>query len=327
MNWPNRRAAIGGLLSSAPAVLFGAAWAQQPSVSGDSRPASVEDGEIVMSLDTWTDTYGRPTASVMLNGRGPFAFLVDTGSTITVISERLAHTLGAVSAGAFTVTGATGTAVRPFTFVETLQAGDVRLNKLRVAVMSDARLARCDGILGADVFAGKRLVFSVRDKVVRVEPSLRLASATPRNLRLRHGLLAEVDGRVGKIPTKLMLDTGADYCVANPVLGEALRKAHPWQGRIPHVRIVGVTGHRVSGEFIYLPPVDARAFSVQDSGAVIADAQIFKLWELESEPAMIVGVDLLSRLASFTIDYGARTFDAQLAMGMELIARNEGGLS
>ena len=276
MNWLGRRAAIGGLLSAAPTAFFGAAWAQQPSI-GSSRLAPVEGDEIVMSLDTWTDTYGRPTASVTINGRGPFAFLVDTGSTVTVISERLALNLGAASAGAFTVTGATGTAVRPFTFVEALQAGDVKLNKLRVAIMSDARLARCDGILGADVFAGKRLVFSIRDKIVRVEPSLRLASATPRNLRLRHGLLAEVDGRVGKIPAKLMLDTGADYCVANPALGEALRKAHPWQGRIPHVRIVGV--------------------------------------------------DLLSRLASFTIDYGARTFDAQLAMGLDLIARNEGALS
>ncbi len=35
---------------------------------------------------------------------------------------------------------------------------------------------------------------------------------------------------------------------------------------------------------------------------------------------MIVGVDLLSRLESFSIDYGARTFDAKLLA--ELIARN-----
>jgi hypothetical protein len=322
MNRLSRRGAIGGLLCAAPTAFSGAAWAQTPVVSTGTRPAPVEEGGIVMSLDAWTDAYGRPTASVKLNGRGPFAFLVDTGSTVTVVSERTAFALGAVGTGTLTVVGATGTAIRPFTVIETLQAGAVTRNNLRVAILSDERFARSDGILGADVFAGKRLVFSIRDKIVRVEPSLRSIGTMARgNLRLRHGLLAEVDGRVGKIPAKLILDTGADYCIANPALGEALGKAHPRLERIPDVWIVGVIGRRIGGEFVALPRVNAGAFSVQDSGAVIADASIFKLWELDSEPAMIVGVDLLSRLASFTIDYGARTFDAQLAI--DLIARNQ----
>jgi hypothetical protein len=38
---------------------------------------------------------------------------------------------------------------------------------------------------------------------------------------------------------------------------------------------------------------------------------------------MIVGVDLLSRLDSFSIDYGARMFDAKLATASDLIARND----
>ena len=54
-----------------------------------------------------------------------------------------------------------------------------------------------------------------------------------------------------------------------------------------------------------------------------AEAPIFDLWELTEEPAMIVGVNLLSRLSSFSIDYGARVFDATLLS--ELIARNSVG--
>jgi hypothetical protein len=323
MNRLSRRAAISGLLCAGSAAFSDATWAQAPATPS-GMPVTVEENELVMSLDAWTDTYGRPTASVQLNGGGPFGFLVDTGATVTVISERLALALGATSTGTFAVAGATGTAIKPFTVIETLQVGAVTRNNLRVAILSDAHLARCDGILGADLFAGKRLVFGIRDKIVRVEPSLRSIRTTPGNLRLRQGVLAEVDGRVGKIPTKLILDTGAGFCIANPALGEALEKLHPRQQRVPNVRIAGVTGHRIVGEFIVLPRVGARAFSIQDSGAVIADASIFKLWELESEPAMIVGVDVLSRLASFAIDYGARTFDAQLAM--DLIARNQDAL-
>lgn len=198
----------------------------------------------------------------------------------------------------------------------------MKRSNLRVAILEDPRLSKCDGILGADVFVGKRLVFRIRDKTVSVEPSVRRVGGDARkNMRLRQGLLAEVDGKVGKVPARLILDTGADHCIGNPALGAALLKAHPKQRRVPKVRIAGVTGHKVLGEFVYLPRVDLQAFQVEDSGAIIADASIFKLWDLDSEPAMIVGVDLLSRLASFTIDYGARTFDAELAM--DLIARNQ----
>jgi len=319
----NRRAALGGLLGAMPAAFAGAAWSQPPLPPTDSRLAPIDEseGEVVTALDAWTDTYGRPTASVMLNGQGPFAFMVDTGSNATVMAERVALALGAQPTGTLTVAGATGTAIKPYTTLDTVQTGAVTRKNLRVAILSDSGLARGDGILGADVFAGKRLVFNIREKIVRVEPSKRGTRVAPSgNIRIRNGLLAEVDGRVGNIPAKLMLDTGADYCIANPALGEALRREHPRLKRVPNVRVVGVTGHRIVGEFVSLPRVDLRAFSVSDSGAVIADASIFKLWDLQSVPAMIVGVDLLSRLESFSIDYGARMFDAQLAEAM--IARN-----
>jgi hypothetical protein len=305
----NRRAAICGLLGAAPFAAM-SAWGQEP-----------EDNSTPMVLDSWTDIYGRPTASVRLNGSGPFAFLVDTGSTATVLGERVARSLGLEPAGRLTVIGGTGTSVNPYGVIDTLETGAVARSKLRAAIMPDGQLRRADGILGADVFAGKRLVFSIRDKLVRVEPSQRtMTGASRSNMRLRQGMLAEIDGRVGRIATRLILDTGADFCIGNPALGRTLQAAYPRLDRVPRVRITGVTGHKILGELASLPRIDARAFTVEKSSAVIANAQIFKLWELEDEPAMIVGVDLLSRLESFSIDYGARMFDATLLS--ELIARN-----
>lgn len=336
MLYLNRRTALGALLASAPAVIGASAFAQPPvappaptppGAPTGSRLIPVEEDEIVITLDAWTDTYGRPTASTMINGKGPFSFMVDTGSTTTVITERLATLLGSISTGTATVAGTTGTTIAPITVLDKVQTGAVSKEGLRVAILPDAGLARGDGILGADVFVGKRLVFAIRDKIVRVESSNRHTRVAPRgNLRLRNGMLAEVDGRIGNISARLMLDTGADHCIANPALGEALRAAHPRLERIPKVRVVGVTGHKVLGEYVVLPRVDLKAFMVRDAGAVIADASIFKLWELESEPAMIVGVNLLSRLSQFSIDYGARQFDAQLAAASDLIARNQAAL-
>lgn len=309
-----RRLIIGAL----PALGFaGQALAQQTG----TRVAPPKEDEANYLLDAWVDNYGRPTAKVMLNGVGPFQFMVDTGSTTTVIAERHMATLGVQRLGDVTVIGTTGKAAMPLARIETLQTGAVTKKALDVAVLPDSELAREDGILGADVFAGRRVVFDIRRKIVRIEPGRRdVRPTSDGNMRVRNGLLAEVEGRVGNVPARLMLDTGAQNCIANMALNAQLLKYHPTLTRIENARVYGVTGHKIVGQYIALPKVDLKAFSVRDAACVAADAPIFEQWDLNDEPAMIVGVNLLSRLESFSIDYAARMFDAKLMA--ELLARN-----
>lgn len=307
------------LLTALPALGLAAPAAAQ--VTGTRiLPDETQLDPDTYSLDAWIDMYGRPTAKVMLNGKGPYRFMVDTGSTTTVIAHRHVAGLGVPVTGTATVNGTTGSAETPLANLEVLETGAVRKEDIRVAVLPDNALARADGILGADVFAGRRLVFNIPGKVVRVEPSKRSPRTAPErgNMRVRDGLLAEVDGSIGSVPTQMMLDTGAQHCIANLPLSEALRRAHPRLQRVDRIEVFGVTGQVLVGQFITLPKVELKAFSVKDAGAVAADAPIFKTWGLQDKPAMIVGVNLLSRLSSFSIDYGARRFDAEL---MALIAR------
>jgi hypothetical protein len=248
--------------------------------------------------------------------------MVDTGSTTTVLAQRHITALGAPITGMAIVAGTTGVAEAPVAQLASLETGAVTRKNMRVAILSDEGLARADGILGADVFVGKRLIFNIKDKLVRVESSRRQVRTSQRgNMRVRNGLLAEIDGRVGNVAAKLMLDTGAQECIANMALSRALLKAHPRLERIDDVRVFGVTGHVIMGQYIGLPKVDMKAFAVKDASCVAADAQIFDLWGLNREPAMIVGVNLLSRLDTFSIDYGAKQFDATLLS--QLIARNQ----
>ncbi len=305
-----------GLLAALPVLgLAAPAFAQQP-VAGEAAPD--------YAIDSWVDIHGRPTASVMINGAGPFQFLVDTGSATTVISEELAASLGAENLGRVTVIGATGSVIAPLVELVRLQAGVVDQRDLRVAVLPGRSLGREVGILGGDVFAGRRLVFDIREKVVRIEPSRRQArTATSGDIRVRNGLLAEISGRVGNIATRLMLDTGAKSSVANAPLNAVLLQRYPRYRRLSGARVYGVTGQAVLGQLIYLPKVDMQAFTVEDATCIAADVPVFEMWNLNSEPAMIVGIDLLSRLDSFSIDYGARTFDAKLAavhIGREFMA-------
>lgn len=296
------------MLGALPGLGLAGVAAAQSTGSRISRPV-----DIAAYLQAWVDTYGRPTAKVMVNGAGPFSFMVDTGSTTSVIAQRHVATLVAPIVGKAIVSGTTGVVEAPLAMLESVEAGAVRKQDLRVAVLPDANIPQMDGILGADVFAARRLMFDIQKKTVKIEGSQRAARTSARpNMRVRNGLLAEIDGRVGTVKTKLMLDTGAERCIMNTQLSDALRKAHPRLVRVDGAQLIGVTGHVVPGEHIALPEVEARAFAVEFATAVVADAPIFGLWGLDKEPALIVGVNLLSRLRSFSIDYGARTFDATL---------------
>lgn len=308
------------ILGALPALgLAGHALAQTPP-AGARVPPAPEDGADDL-LDAWVDAYGRPTAKVMINGVGPFQFMVDTGSTTTVIAARHMATLGTAPHGQVKVIGTTGTASMPLVRLDKVQTGSVTKLDLDVAVLPDSEMGAEDGILGGDVFVGRRLVFDIRGKSVRIEPTRRRAHPTALgNMRVRDGLLAEIDGKVGSVSARMMLDTGAQNCIANMALSEALLKQHPRLQRVNNARIYGVTGHKIVGQYIALPKVDLRAFTVRDAACVAADAQIFEQWDMNREPAMIVGVNLLSRLESFSIDYGAQMFDAKLMA--ELLARN-----
>ncbi|HOY79024.1 MAG TPA: aspartyl protease family protein [Hyphomonadaceae bacterium] len=326
-----RRAMLGAL----PALgLAGVAAAQTPLQQPGHRPGHqpgpgervFQPGEeFTPSLDTWLDLYGRPTTKVMLNGKGPFSFMVDTGSTVTVLAQRHLATVGAPIIGKVTVAGTTGMAETPMARVDLFEAGIAKQKSVHMAVLPDSGVANIDGILGADLFAGRRLRFDIKRKSVRIEESRQPTYVPPKSImRVRNKMLAEIDGRIGKVPCKLMLDTGAQNCIANLKLSQALLKAHPKLMRLDNVKVFGVTGHVLTGQFIAMPQVETRAFYVEDATAVALDAPIFEQWKLNDEPAMIVGMNLLSRLHSFTLDYGAKSFDAKLFA--EMIAGNMIGL-
>jgi predicted aspartyl protease len=302
------------LLTSTRRVVLGApiglalasqAFAQQP-------PEAAPEGDGTL-LDAWIDAYGRPTAAVMLNGKGPFKFLVDTGATTTVVAARHAAALGLISLGVVSVNGTTGTAELPMASVSQLSAGSVRRRNLRVALIDEARFSAWDGILGADVFIGYRLTFDIVEKAVRLEtspPGQVFSRRLQPNIRLRNGMLPEIKGRIGGVPTRLIIDTGADGSIINPALSRALVQKHPSLTTIPNAIVTGVTGVTIVGEAVVLPRVDIADVSATDCVAIAADAAIFRVWELADEPAMLVGIDLLSRLSAFTIDYRARRFEA-----------------
>src|SRR5665213_2244828 len=61
-----------------------------------------------VSLSTVADMYRRMTAPIIVNGSGPFAFVVDTGANQSVISTELAAQLGLVRGALEPLNGVAG---------------------------------------------------------------------------------------------------------------------------------------------------------------------------------------------------------------------------
>jgi hypothetical protein len=61
-----------------------------------------------------------------------------------------------------------------------------------------------------------------------------------------------------------------------------------------------------------LPQVDLIGLIIRRLTVVAADAPVFKLWGLESTPAMLVGMDILSQVETLVVDYRRREVELQL---------------
>ena len=133
----------------------------------DSRPSPASEPDRIANLTpaaaayqaaTQHDQIGRIVVPVMVNGTGPYLFVLDTGATSTVLTPQLVATLGLQSAsGDVTMNGATGSAIVSSALVERIAAGDVVLENQQLPVANDL-VSGVDGVLGVDALGAKRVM-------------------------------------------------------------------------------------------------------------------------------------------------------------------------
>ncbi|NHK27857.1 clan AA aspartic protease [Parvularcula flava] len=113
-----------------------------------------EDGAIVMPV-TFTDDGGM-LIDVLVDGQGPYPFLVDTGSTTSAIfnDARATLNLDVVPNRQVQVRGIVGTAMRPVVRIASMDIGTIR-EEDKVLVVLDSRRqnagATAWGLLGLDI--------------------------------------------------------------------------------------------------------------------------------------------------------------------------------
>jgi hypothetical protein len=208
------------------------------------------------------------------------------------------------------VHGVTGTAWLPAVRVESLRAGALLLPPSTMPVLPGNIFAGADGILGVAGIQQMRVdVDFVNDRVEIGPSSGRRAPAgyvtVPAKLWQR-GLLL-VNGRVGSIPVKVIIDTGAERTMGNMQLrAEVLARSR--RSKEFDATVHGATPDVGEGTYLLAPKISIGPAQLVDLPVTFGDLYVFHLWNLAGEPALVVGMDVLGRLERFIVDYQRREF-------------------
>ena len=254
---------------------------------------------------TRRDRIGRIWAPVLIDGKGPYRLVLDTGANRSAITARTAQALGIAPTidGATLVTGFTGSATVPTIHVERLEVGDLLIGPTDMPVLADV-FGGAEGVLGIEGLENKRIYADFthdRLEISRSHGDRARLDFTVVPLRLIKGGLLVADVRVGVVRAKAIVDTGAQGTVGNLMLRQALMR-HPPRNAT-HEDIIGVTLDVQGGDNIPAPDIDFGHLKVQGVRVTFGDMYLFQHWGLTNEPTLTLGMDLLGSFDVLIIDY------------------------
>ena len=256
----------------------------------------------------------------MVEGRGPFQFVVDTGADHSVIADTTAEALGLSHRSKVSVEGVVRTVAAETVRVRDISFGPIHKKNLVLPVLPREWL-QADGYLGLDMIDRTRVTFDFAKKKLSIDrPMAAQVSLFSRpnedliGVSGWHGHLRATNCQVDGVRTVVFIDTGAEISAGNQALFEALNERRPDRYiKSKTTQISGVTGGFKEGRVVDFGRIRIRDLDFTDGTIVIADIQIFELWELTSRPALLIGMNFLRQFNSVTVDYGLKEYRFKVA--------------
>ncbi len=292
----------------------GVSHALSPPTASRGVAAGDTDDASQYAVPTRMDRVGRIVAQVTINGRGPFRFMLDTGSTRTVVAESALGKLGltANTDATIAVAGISGSELAPSVHIDSLDAGDLHFRDLDLPVLAGPVFHGLDGILGMDGFEGMKLSADFSKDHITISQSLGKRPSLMFSVMHAEFLsdrLLMVDGRVGPLPTKAIIDTGGTHTLGNSALLAALTSAHRRGVQVLQTGVIDVTQAMQPAVVGRVPDIRLGDATIANLFVTFGDFQIFRTWGLEDEPALLIGMDVLGSLEQLSIDYRRKEID------------------
>lgn len=280
---------------------------QSPQASGP--PARAAD-EPLLFVDASVDEDKRMTIEVLINGQGPFRFVVDTGAGRSVLTPAIVEQLALPLGPDMIIHGIAGSVVSPTARVETLRAGSAHLEGGVLPVLPRERVG-ADGLLGVDILDGRNVLMDFKKNQLQIRRSRSFSEITRRSGEVsvdaghRFGRLTLAGTRIGGTRATAFIDSGGGVSIGNMALARAITARRRRANDIVRpARLLTADGEVQLGEFRIVPSIVMGELQLTNVPMAFADVHIFDVWSLKDQPAALLGVDVLRLFARVELDYG-----------------------
>jgi predicted aspartyl protease len=310
--------------TAVPAPTSSPGSAATPAVAaGAQTPTEDTLSEIVIQAPeprfvakTTRDRIGRIWAPVLIDGKGPFRLVLDTGANHSAVIPSTVAALGAQQAtNAVLVTGFTGSAVVPTISVSRMEVGDLLFGPTTLPVVPDV-FGGAQGVLGHEGLAGKRIFADFSHDDLEISSSHGDPAHVGFSVVLLHvveGGLLVADVKVGGVHCKAIIDTGAQGTIGNLPLRDALMRHPPRDAK--RAQITGVTLDVQTGDNLLAPAIELGGLTIRGVHITFGDMYLFEHWHMTDRPVLLLGMDLLGSFDVLIIDYRMHQMQIRLTRG------------
>ena len=255
----------------------------------------------------------RMTVEVLVNARGPYRFIVDSGADSSVVGWRIAREQQLPAGRTAILNGITASARVERVLVSELTLGPSTIRDLELPVLKERDLGG-EGMLGIDALAQQRLMMDFEKRVIKIEDATRNAPRMDGEFilvaRRRRGQLILTQVRAANLPVEAVVDTGSEITIGNLALRDKLIRGN--RDKFTTIEVTGVTGVTIPLQVARIGELRLGSVTLRNVPMAFADVPPFEVFGLAREPALLLGTDLLETFRRVSLDFKARKVRFQL---------------
>ena len=307
-------AGVAGVDAQAPRIGKPRPAPAGPTTMPALPPATLDDSLNIGGDDlTARRSNTRMTVEVMVNGRGPYRFLVDSGADTSVVGLRIARDLQLPVSTPVVLNAFTSRNVVDRVKVDELTLGATRFRDLHLPALREQHLGG-QGMIGIDALVNQRLLMDFEKLAIKVEDASVPVKSLPGEIvitaRRQRGQLILTEVKADQLTLDAVIDTGSEVTVGNRALRDKLIGRN--RGRLFKAEATGVTGVTMDLEMAIISELRLGPVVLRDLPVAFADLPPFEVFGLSNEPALLLGTDVLEVFRRVSLDFRARKVRFQL---------------
>jgi hypothetical protein len=255
----------------------------------------------------------RLTVQVLVNGRGPYNFIVDSGADTSVVGLRIAKDLQLPLGTPAILNSMTARNIVDRVKVDQLTLGSSTVRNLQLPALREVDVGG-EGMIGIDALVEQRLMMDFEKRFITVEdarvPFKRMPGEIVVIARRNRGQLILTEVQAAGLQLDAIVDTGTQITIGNLALRDKLIRRN--REKFVTVPVIGVTGAVAELQMAKIAELRLGPVVLEDVPMAFADVPPFKMFGLSNEPALLLGTDLLESFRRISLDFRARKVRFQL---------------